>query len=744
VGATGYTCGTCDAGWSGANCDVPITCSGATAPTNGTVSAPSTTFGLSVTYGCNAGFTLTGSATATCQAGGTFTGPAPTCAITVAALSGFGPPQSFIDVGQTASPTIPTPLTVTISGPVTTDTDVVIASGDPAKLTVVGGKVTILAGQTSAAVQVNGLAQSLNVILTATLGTSLMANVRVINPATEQPSIASLTPAAPTVTAGGTVPLTVTLDMPAPAGGTSVALALSSATAGTIPVTVTVPADQLSATFSYVDGSAATSATVTATLGASTASSTITITPPAATIVRSGPPGAMLLRGTVVTPTSVFKGEVLVEGDVITCAAASCNAMPAAATATIVSTGGIIFPGLIDTHDHVTYAVFDGSDWAPTQIYTNHTQWTAEVRYKAMVDADLYLSGQNGGVDLQCELSKYGELKQLLAGATSIVGAATPVNSPCHGSLARTIDQSANGLGADKIQTATLLPTRLGADAVCANFTSGATDAYLIHVAEGVDQTARNELAALGTVSTTSGCLYSSRTAVVHGTALGTAELDTMAANGMSLVWSPHSDVLLYGGGSDFTKTANIPAALTRGINIALGPGFPPSGSANILDELRFADQTDRAAFGHVLTPRVLVDMVTTHAARALGLGATLGSIEVGKKADLLVIGGDASKPYDALLAAKPRDIRLVLVGGVALYGDSQLGPLGPATPGCEALDVCGATKFVCVAQANTASKLGQTLPDIRAALEQALTTYDGLNLSAFDFMPLAPLVTCN
>jgi hypothetical protein len=80
VGATGYTCGTCVAGWTGANCSTPVTCSGATAPTNGAVSAPSATFGNTVTYTCNSGYALMGNATATCQADGTFTGPAPTCA----------------------------------------------------------------------------------------------------------------------------------------------------------------------------------------------------------------------------------------------------------------------------------------------------------------------------------------------------------------------------------------------------------------------------------------------------------------------------------------------------------------------------------------------------------------------------------------------------------------------------------------------------------------------------------------
>jgi cysteine-rich repeat protein len=193
-------------------------------------------------------------------------------------LVGFGPALSFTDLTQMGTATYPTALTVQLSNAPAVDTVVTVTSGDMNSLTVVGGGVTILAGTTSAPVLVNGLLQSPSVTLTATLGASMLAaNVRVIDNTKEQPSIVSITPAAPMAAAGSTVTLTVTLDIPAPAGGASVALALNPPTAGTIPPTVTVPQNQLSATFDYVDGSMVTSATVTGTLGASMASSTITI-----------------------------------------------------------------------------------------------------------------------------------------------------------------------------------------------------------------------------------------------------------------------------------------------------------------------------------------------------------------------------------------------------------------------------------------------------------------------------------
>jgi hypothetical protein len=75
---------------------------------------------------------------------------------------------------------------------------------------------------------------------------------------------------------------TVTLDIPAPSAGVSVAIAVAPANAGTAPATVMVPANQLTASFSYVDGSVVPSATVTASLGASMSSATITVQAPTA------------------------------------------------------------------------------------------------------------------------------------------------------------------------------------------------------------------------------------------------------------------------------------------------------------------------------------------------------------------------------------------------------------------------------------------------------------------------------
>lgn len=459
---------------------------------------------------------------------------------------------------------------------------------------------------------------------------------------------------------------------------------------------------------------------------------------PPATMV-DGAEGQILLTGTVVAPSGPFEGQVLVEGNTITCVDVSCAGMPGATGATIINTNGIIIPGLIDAHNHGLFNIFDESDWNPTQFYLDHNDWTSDFRYQQMVDAKQYLDGESSGspVDYSCEMDKYGEIKALIAGTTSFLAAPGTARS-CYASVVRTIDTQYNDLGADKIQTSISVPSNSGAQSVCNNFTSGTTNAYVVHVAEGINQTALNEFATLS--SRASGCLLNPKTTIVHGTALGTAEFATMAANGMKLVWSPRSNMDLY------NDTARIDLAIQAGVSvIALAPDWGLNGSIDMLDEMRYADSVDATKFGDILSPQRIFEMATIDAARALALDGVLGSIEVGKRADLAVLSGYGPKPYDAVLFAHPADIRLVLVDGRALYGDSQLVDTGPSLPGCETVSICGTSKFLCVAETSALNKLNQTFAQINQILVDALADYDTnvIGGTADPFSPIAPLLSC-
>jgi 5-methylthioadenosine/S-adenosylhomocysteine deaminase len=211
----------------------------------------------------------------------------------------------------------------------------------------------------------------------------------------------------------------------------------------------------------------------------------------------------------------------------------------------------------------------------------------------------------------------------------------------------------------------------------------------------------------------------------IHSIKLNDADLDVMAAHGGAIVWSPLSNLLLYG------QTARIKSAKARGIRIGLGSDWSPTGSKNLLGELKAARAaSDYYAFG--LSDRDLVMMATSGAAAvARWDGANgIGQIVTGKKADLLVLdgaagaAGSASSVYAKLITAKEADVRLVIIDGVKRYGTPTLmknvnGPIDSVTVGGEKrvlnLNVPAGSDFTTITYSESKAVLTNAMKDLRA-----------------------------
>lgn len=433
-------------------------------------------------------------------------------------------------------------------------------------------------------------------------------------------------------------------------------------------------------------------------------------------ILQTGATDTILLRGTVVGETGVLReGDVLVQGDKIVCVAPDCTQHAAAANATIIDTGGIIYPGLIDAHNHILYDVFDETDWSPPHLYTNRYAWGSDTGYKAMKTK--YDSAQSA---IACEMNKYGEIKALMAGTTSVLSLAT--ERKCFASLARTIDTRYNDLPADKVRTYTLAISGIDqaeASALKADVAADLVDAWVVHLAEGTDASSKAEWTKLNDLG-----LLMKETTIIHGTALGPPEFQAMAAAGAKLVWSPKSNMILYG------QTTRVDQAIAAEVTVALAPDWSISGSVNLLDELRYADSIDDAQWGNVLSPQLLFEMTTKNAAAALGVEQYVGTITEGKYADLLVLAGNRDAPYDALLAADTSNVRLTMVGGKTLYGDERLLQASNVAS-CITVGPCGEAKFLCIEEPTATDKLNQSAAEITAAVAS--------NISG----PVPPAYTC-
>lgn len=373
----------------------------------------------------------------------------------------------------------------------------------------------------------------------------------------------------------------------------------------------------------------------------------------------------LILQGTIVTmdaQRNVYSdGAMWIRDGVIVGVAASRNALnaalPDAANVATLRLDGVIYPGMIDLHNHPEYAIYP---LLPiTRKYKDRYEWRFyDDDYAKRITHLNTVLNQPFYLDLGVEVSRYGELKALVGGTTALQGSRTSQPTARDECLVR------------NIETSPVTPRRafsrvdIGRDAQewRAMADERARGPIVIHLAEGVGPRMANEFDAIKRSG-----LLGPELIAIHGVGLTESQFKEMAEVGAKLVWSPLSNFMLYG------QTANIDAARRAGVAISLAPDWAPSGSKSILGELKVADLVNKNALKMPFTDRELVEMVTLNPAQAMGWEGRLGRLAAGHLADLVVVDKIVDDPYRNLIVAIEENIQLVMIRGEALYGDQAL-----------------------------------------------------------------------
>ncbi len=425
------------------------------------------------------------------------------------------------------------------------------------------------------------------------------------------------------------------------------------------------------------------------------------------TIMKEGTAG-VLISGRLLLPTEPLDGEVLIDGTGnIACVAASCATTPAyvvdavkyqadyAAATQMTCAGAVISPGLINPHDHITFANTPPLPHG-TERYEQRHDWRKGIRGHKKIAT--WGTGGGNAVIL-------AELRFLMSGTTSAASAGGAVG------LIRNVDSTAAELegAAVKIANSDTFPLKdstpptpfppATCDGYSATRATAASiapfDGYLPHIAEGIDDAAHMEmLCQTDEVNDTTHDLLAKQTAIIHGVGVTATDVAKYHPTQTALIWSPRSNIDLYG------NTAPVVMYDHLGVQIALGTDWLPSGSMNMSRELRCADEYNKKYLGNHFSEKQLWQMVTQNAAFAVGAKDTLGALKPGYAGDIAIFNAASSKDYRAVLDAGVEDVMLVLRGGKVLYGDdaimTQKGLHGET---CEDMDVCGIKKKVCVKQ---------------------------------------------
>jgi 5-methylthioadenosine/S-adenosylhomocysteine deaminase len=370
---------------------------------------------------------------------------------------------------------------------------------------------------------------------------------------------------------------------------------------------------------------------------------------------------------------------------------------------TIDAGGAIVLPGFVQTHIHLCQTLFRGlADDLPLLAWLKTRVWPLEAAHDEqtlgaaarLAAAELLIGGTTTALTMETVHGTDAVFDALVpTGLRAIVGKCLMnVTGEAPARLSQStreaIDESlaldrrwsgaANGrLHAALAPRFAISCTR---DLLEATAAASADRRLLVHThaseqREEVElvrkQTGLDNVAYLASVG-----LATERLCAAHCVWVTDAEQALMAEHRVNVLHCPGSNLKLGSG------IAPIVEMRRRGISISLGAdGAACNNTLDMFHEMRLAAtlQALRHAPG-ALTARDVVRMATRDGARALGLDREIGSIEPGKRADLVVVGADAlhqtpgGDPYSLIVyTSGPRDVRLTMVDGEIVARDGEV-----------------------------------------------------------------------
>lgn len=412
----------------------------------------------------------------------------------------------------------------------------------------------------------------------------------------------------------------------------------------------------------------------------------------------------LVKNGTLVTmgPGGIIKGDILVLGDLISRVDASIEEK---ADTTIDATDMVVMPGMIQTHVHLCQTLFRGSaddmellDWLRERTFPLEAAHDNETAYYSafLGCMELIRSGttciacmgstRNADSDAQAmyDIGIRGMFGKAMMDRPRLTPELGELPPAMRETTEESIDRSLallrqwNGKGNGRIHylfaprgalvtTSELLrETKRLADeygtGVHTHACENRTETELVREQQGV--TDIRYLHMLG--------LTGPNLMLAHCIWIDSEDIEILAKTRSKVLHCPSCNLKVASG------IAPIPEILASGVCTSIGADSPPAN--NNLDafiEMRTAALIQK---GRLLRPTVMpaatvVEMITTQGARALGLEHTIGSIEPGKKADLVVL--DLEKPHtvphrdivSTLVYAAGRDnVVSVLIDGKLVY----------------------------------------------------------------------------
>ena len=425
-----------------------------------------------------------------------------------------------------------------------------------------------------------------------------------------------------------------------------------------------------------------------------------------ATVVAQTPPrqvSTIVAGGTVVTvdgARNIYNpGAVAIDGTTIVGVGPAADIAARFKTAEqINAVGSIVIPGLINTHGHAPMVLYRGladdlrlQEWLEKYIFPAEAKTVSREMVRAgtrLAALEMIQSGTTVHADMYyfeeeiARATKAAGMRGVL-GQTIIQFPVADAKTPQEG-LSRAEAFIKEFAKDDLIVPAVAphAPYTLEAKDLLASRALAAKYGVpvIIHVAETETELANSKKAHSGMSPVAylqSIGFWGPRTLANHMVWADAADIKLLASHGIGVSHNPESNMKLASG------IAPVPEMLTAGVSVGLGTdGAASNNDLDMFEAMRMAAFLHKVKTGdpRVLPATMALEMATIRGARALGLEKEIGSLEVGKRADLVMVSTANARltpiyePVSHLVyAARGDDVRTVMVNGRVLMRDRKM-----------------------------------------------------------------------
>jgi 5-methylthioadenosine/S-adenosylhomocysteine deaminase len=407
------------------------------------------------------------------------------------------------------------------------------------------------------------------------------------------------------------------------------------------------------------------------------------------------------------------RGAVAIRGNqIISVDTAESIATRFSARETIDAEGQIVMPGLINTHGHAPMVLYRGladdlalMEWLQNYIFPAEAKTVTPAFVRAgtrLAALEMIQSGTTTYTDMYyfeeeiARVTREAGMRGVL-GQTIIQFPVADAKTPSEG-LARA-EAFLKEFAGDELITAAIAPHAMYTlDAATLKSVRSMADKHqaqvLIHLAETSDeaQNSRKQHKMSPTRYLESLDFWGPRTLAAHAVWLDLADIQILAKRGVGVSHNPESNMKLASG------TAKVPAMRKASVNVGLGTdGAASNNDLDMFEAMRQAALLQKHATRdpRTLPARDALAMATIEGARALGMADRVGSIEPGKRADMIVVsmaGARQTPIYDPIshlvYVARGEDVRTTIVNGKVLMLERKMLTLNEAQVIAEANEI--------------------------------------------------------